>query len=261
MKKSRKNAFDIEDLRGKLAGSRKYVDFRKTYTAKFPEIPDLNTPKLWDELNNRQQISRQESPMTFHKLKIISGYIQDVPIKVLNIGCGGGDLEHVIFGKEKNIKVKWFGVDISPKSISKCKKAFPEARFSVGNIKDLKFRNQSFDLVILMEILEHIRAHDTFKALSEVKRVLKKRGKLIISIPLNEGLPEMIKRGQNPNAHVRAYSPEVIRTEMKLAGFKIIKENFLYAFQRYYFLKTFIVKFILKGFRKPNNMIIYAEKL
>ena len=78
-------------------------------------------------------------------------------------------------------------------------------------------------------------------------------------MPLNEGLEEMIKQGKNPNAHVRIYTPDLIRAEIEIAGFKILKQKLLFAFNKYYLLKSFLVKF-LPGFRQPNGIIIIAQK-
>ncbi len=54
-------------------------------------------------------------------------------------------------------------------------------KFIDADIKNLPFENNSFDTVILTQVLEHI--DEPFKALSEIKRVLKKDGILILSVP------------------------------------------------------------------------------
>ncbi|MFY9074517.1 methyltransferase type 11 [Malaciobacter mytili] len=54
-------------------------------------------------------------------------------------------------------------------------------KFIDADIKELPFENNSFDTVILTQVLEHI--DNPFKALEEIKRVLKKDGILILSVP------------------------------------------------------------------------------
>lgn len=50
------------------------------------------------------------------------------------------------------------------------------------DIKDIPYKEDTFDYVIANHVLEHI--NDLDKAMSELKRVLKKDGKLIISFPI-----------------------------------------------------------------------------
>jgi len=259
MRKDLKTAFNSEGERANLASRGKLKELRKTYSKNFPEIPDLNTPKLWDKLNKRDHIDSSQ-PMAFNKLSIISKFIPNEPIRVLNAACGPGDLEHFIFTKQKKNELKWYGIDISSKSIKTCKNEFKRAEFSIGNVRKLEFKDSLFDIIVALEILEHIVPRDTFEVLGEFYRVLKKGGRLIVSIPLNEGLEKMIKRGENPNAHVRVYSPELIRVELRMANFEVEKSDFLYAFPNAYWLKSFIAKYILKDFRKPNGIVIIAKK-
>ena len=54
-------------------------------------------------------------------------------------------------------------------------------QFFDADIKDLPFEDNSFDTIILTQVLEHI--DEPTKALDEVKRVLKKNGVIIISVP------------------------------------------------------------------------------
>jgi len=54
-------------------------------------------------------------------------------------------------------------------------------KFVDADIKNLPFESDSIDTVILTQVLEHI--DEPFKALNEVKRVLKKDGILILSVP------------------------------------------------------------------------------
>jgi hypothetical protein len=88
---------------------------------------------------------------------------------------------------------------------------------------------------------------------------LKSGGRLIISVPLNEGLEEMLLVGHNPNAHTRIYSPDLIKSELIISGFTVKSEKYIYAFRRQYYLKSLIANFI-PGIKKPNGIIVSAIK-
>jgi len=254
------DAFKVEKWRSELASSGKYKKLLTTYSGRFPRIPNLNTPKMWDILNDRDYTDKKQY-MNYHKLTLISKEIKNKNIKVLNAACGAGDLEHFVFDKQNKHKLNWYGIDISQKSIKSCKSKFKNARFDTGNVKKMKFKDKSFDIIAALEILEHISPRDTFGVLNEFGRILKNKGMIIVSIPLNEGLEEMIQKGNNPNAHVRIYTPELIKAELTIAGFTVKKEEYLFAFSNYYRIKSLIAKYILKNIRKPNSMIIFARKL
>jgi ubiquinone/menaquinone biosynthesis C-methylase UbiE len=259
MKKDTSKAFALEEERAKLASSGNFKDLKKTYKKKYPQIPNLNTAVFWDRLNDREFTDHKHF-MAYDKLLKVASGIKDENIRLLNVACGMGDLEHFVFNIQKKSKLDWYGMDISTRSIKSCKKIFKNAKFSVGDARKLKFNDKYFGIVTALEILEHISPKNTFKVLKEIKRVLKKDGLLIVSVPLNEGLMQMIKKGENPNAHVRVYTPELIKAELKISGFSIEKIQFLYAFKNLYKIKTLLVKTVLKGYRKPNGIIIFARK-
>ncbi len=253
-----KNPFRLEEYRVELVRDKKYKKLLKTYKPSFPEIKDENTPKFWDKLNKRDFINAKDEPMAYHRLIIVSSLIGDTA-KVLNIGAGAGDLENYVFNKQKKNKLEWYGVDIAPKSILKLNRQFPYAHFYQGDVRKQKFDKNFFNYVIVMEVMEHIQPSNTFKVLKEINRVLKQNGKLIVSVPLNEGLEEMVRRGDNPNAHLRVYTPELIEAELDIAGFRVVWKKLLFAFPNFYYLKTLIAR-ICTGIRNPNNLILLAEK-
>lgn len=259
MQKGYKDAFKVEELRDKYARTPDLIRFKKTYSPKLPEIKNLNTPKLWDRLNNIRHINSKDDPMTWHKIGTIAATIPNDGSKVLNIGCGAGDLENYVLKKQKK-NLQWVGVDISPKSLKECRENFKNAKFELGDILKLKYKDESFDIVILSEIMEHISPKNTFRALKEVNRVLRRGGRLVVSIPVNEGLPEMVKRGENPNAHVRAYTKSIVMTELALSGFLVMDPVELYAFRNFYWPKTWAMR-LLPGLKNPNNLVLVSRKI
>lgn len=249
--------FDIEKKRVELAKDKNYKALLSTYKKGLPDLENLNTGKLWDELNKKAYRSKQSNPMLSHRIKIISRVIPCEVNKILDLGFGSGILERELERLDRDLEI--FGSDISQNSVEDASKRFPHWSFSVGDATSIKFPNNFFDCVIALEVLEHIASFSLFKVLREVNRVLKKNGFFIVSVPLNEDLKAMLEKGMNPNAHMRAYQPELLKAELEIGGFKILKEKILYAFHRFYKLKSFISKVLLKS-KKPNNIIVIAQK-
>ena len=96
-------------------------------------------------------------------------------VQILDLGCGGGLLTVEIAKKGfKNIK----GVDLSPNSIKEAiknsKKLLLDVEFKVGNAYEIPFKENSFDIVIVADVLEHL--NDLKSAMKEINRILKKGG-------------------------------------------------------------------------------------
>lgn len=98
-------------------------------------------------------------------------------LKLLDIGCGPGIhlKEYVRRGCEG------FGVDLSPKMIDVAMAYCPDAKFNVGNISKLQFKDNLFDIVTASFVLDHVENLEA--AIKEVKRVLKIDGIFIFSVP------------------------------------------------------------------------------
>jgi len=106
--------------------------------------------------------------------------------KVLEIGCGRGFYL-------KTLKTIWpklqvTGVDISQKYLDIAKGYLGDLNIRVvrGDATKLSFADNSFDRIIATEILEHIP--DDQKAISEMYRVLKPGGIVMVTVP-NKNYP------------------------------------------------------------------------
>jgi len=129
--------------------------------------------------------------------------------RVLDAGCGSGSLL-----KELRLKnhIKLYGIDFSDAAINISRREIPSGEFVVGNITNMPFKNEYFDVLICCELLEHIENPNA--AINECYRVLKKNSILHISIPTSWGIYS--KR------HKKGYSSESILKLLKESNFKII---------------------------------------
>jgi len=101
-------------------------------------------------------------------------------MKVLDIGCGTG-YGTATLAKEGNV-VNAVGVDSDQEAVKFAQTRFGKrVRFTLGNAENLKFPDESFEIVCAFETIEHL--DHPKKILFEVKRVLKRGGKLILSTP------------------------------------------------------------------------------
>lgn len=101
--------------------------------------------------------------------------------RVLEIGLGlGADSEQII-----RRGALWNGVDLTPESISRLTTRFklrnlPYEHLKVGSVCELPFDSDTFDVVYSFGVLHHVP--DIEKAQSEIARVLKPGGQLIVML-------------------------------------------------------------------------------
>jgi methionine biosynthesis protein MetW len=95
--------------------------------------------------------------------------------KILDIGCNDGKMKDFL----KN--PVYCGVDIDKKFISELIKKGIKAKKADLNKKELPFKNERFDFILLLDVLEHVV--NPQKLLLEAKKRLKEDGKIIVSLP------------------------------------------------------------------------------
>jgi ubiquinone/menaquinone biosynthesis C-methylase UbiE len=98
-------------------------------------------------------------------------------IKLLDMGCGTG----VFTSKLQQTKFDLYGIDISSKSIDIATNKYQAINFSVGDIENTPFNDESFDIVLLSGVLHHF--NDFNKVIGECYRLLTKGGMLFAYDP------------------------------------------------------------------------------
>ncbi len=108
--------------------------------------------------------------------------------RVLDFGCGGGDI--VRAGRRDGMRI--WGVDVFYEGSRAREIALQEGSLgrTVFGFTDsrLPFRDQSFDVVVSNQVLEHVE--DLRASLTEIHRVLRPGGQFISLFPSQEVVPE-----------------------------------------------------------------------
>lgn len=251
-----KDPFRVEELRTVFAKRNRLKDLEETYREDFAEISDINSPEFWNKLLVENEDREKKSPLARDRIKTVTKVIGKLQGKLLDVGFGHGFIEeHLSTG----VAFDLHGIDISSRAVERLNRIL-SGDFKVGSILKIPFSDDFFDVVLALEILEHIPPHNTFVAINELYRVLKVGGTFVISVPLNEGLEEMIREGVNLSGHVRVYTSELIKAELKIGKFKIQQEKYLFAFKDFYWLKNLLQKTLLKNRWQPNIIIVSAIK-
>ena len=129
-----------------------------------------------------------------HYDKIALSYMSECS-KILDVGCGTGR-----FISDSPLKIK--GVDGNKDSVEEClKKGYDVVK---AEVTKLPFKDKSFDGVHCSHVIEHLYPDDAHRLLSEMSRVLKKNGILVIRTP-------MLHNGfYDDFTHVKPYHPKAL---------------------------------------------------
>ena len=152
--------------------------------------------------------------------------------KHLDIGCGPGTfIGNYTYGNS-------FGVDI----------ALPQIKFAQENYgskgqflkitpnEPLPFEEQTFDTISLIELIEHLNDKDVFNLLIEIKRLLKKDGRLLLSTPnygsawpILEKIVNLIGGVSYEDQHINHFNKYRLKELLQKVGFqKINVESYLF---------------------------------
>jgi len=100
---------------------------------------------------------------------------------LLDIGCASGEQSNLFSGKCNKV----CAIDPNENLLRTAKKKYPHINFKIGCAEEIPFKNETFDLVVMSDVLEHVE--NERKSLDEAYRVLKENGALILTAP-NKGL-------------------------------------------------------------------------
>lgn len=115
---------------------------------------------------------------------ILDSFPRKANLSVLDVGCGDGAFLKLC--GDRGFEVT--GLEVSEKRVARAQKFLRSksirADVLAGDINKLPFEDRAFDVVVASEVVEHVV--DPERAVSELARVTKEGGKVIITVPYKE---------------------------------------------------------------------------
>jgi len=152
-----------------------------------------------------------------HIIDVCKGYTFN---KVLEVGAGDGSILKLL--SEKNFAAEYNAVEISESGVEHIKaRAIPNLQsVQLFDGYQLPFADDSFDLIILSHVLEHVE-HERL-LLREIKRVAKM---CVIEVPrdykaeIDKRIPHFLAYG-----HINVYTPTLLRYLLHTEGFEVAND-------------------------------------
>jgi methionine biosynthesis protein MetW len=205
--------------------------------------------KIWfDKIKNKDNIKTSDL-RSFIAMKYL-----DEGGRILDVGCGEGKIGIVAKEKFKEIH----GVDISELALQIAEKNGVIARKVNLNYEELAYEDNFFDAVVCLEVIEHIL--DPFYLISEIKRVLKPNGVLILTTPNFRKIKNILYlliKGRFPKTssdtqlwdggHIHYFTFKDIKWILEQQKFEIIFRGYILSEEKYIFLKSFFKKILPKN--------------
>ncbi len=168
--------FDINELLNQNFSSNEIVNYYETSALGYNLFHSKDS--LHMALNSDGKF---DSEGYYGQAAIIQEELQPLqPQNVLELASGKG-FNSKYLAEHNPTDVQFIGVDLTPLHVETAQKRsthIPNLTFELGDFHQLRFDNEQFDLVFIIESLCH--ATDMKLALSEIHRVLKPGGRLVV---------------------------------------------------------------------------------
>ena len=135
--------------------------------------------------------------------------------RILDLGCGYG--RHILALQDLGYS-NILGVDISEEQIAYATSHLGLTNVQVGDaIAALEGEQGGYDVILLLDVLEHLELAYSVQLLKAIRRVLKPGGVFIIQVP--NALSPLSPNRHWDITHLRAYTTHSMEQHLRLSGF------------------------------------------
>jgi len=183
-------------------------------------------------------------------------------VRLLDIGIGRGEMLSCM--RDWGYR-DFLGIDISPSTVEFCKSLNLPCERVDDTTAWLSGNSETFDVITLLDVLEHIPKTDMIEFLSRLKDALKPAGLLIVQVP-NLQAPDGHLHRYNDITHGTGFIEHSLAQVLLAAGFSKFKfigfEEFVFGTPREHFNKIFrrlhwaIVRFLRRVDGNLNPKIL-----
>lgn len=164
----------------------------------------FDSPQLWKQYGL--------TPDYEERIKLILDMLPGDINSLLDIGCGKGEIINSI--RSQSPRLRNIGLDISHEALT-----YVDGLKIVGELPKIPLKDRDFDLVICLQVLEHIPNHLYQDSLREIERLSNRY--LIVGVPFRENLRvkqvmcATCMRSSHSDGHLHSYDHDDMRRLFK----------------------------------------------
>lgn len=172
-----------------LNGSREGLELLKPGVAELMQVettsaPDLDYVKAYydERVAGKLRDFTHSNPRIEAAVQLLAEWAPANPKRILEIGCSVGATSWRMARAWPQAEV--IGADVSPGSIAVAQTCFqlPNLTYRAGLIREGTLAGK-FDLILLMDVYEHIAAEDRASIHSAIRSLLSEESRLVITVP------------------------------------------------------------------------------
>jgi 2-polyprenyl-3-methyl-5-hydroxy-6-metoxy-1,4-benzoquinol methylase len=253
----------MEEARKQAAKLGAGETLRQLYEPEYAFLRQGQVQVLWDDLLLHNKDHTPEFTLWRNKMSV--KLVPTGTKRLLEVGIGMGHaLQNMV---QRLPKVEIYGTDISEQAVLRASARF-KGNFAVADLGEMPWQGQTFDAIVMLEVLEHVEVPRTFGVLAWLHSLLNEDGSLIVSVPLETvtGLRQEYFAcphcGQlvHQIGHVRSYSDlQPVGMELALSGFRV-ERTLGIAGGRYFGVRRQTLMPFFPNRVKPMVMVFRARK-
>ncbi len=161
----------------------------------------------------------EESPWKARQIMRMMARNNIVPKTICEVGCGAGEILRQL-QLHMNEQCTFYGYEISPQAFELCEERVNERlRFKLADFRQEK--DAFFDLILLMDVIEHME--DYFNFLREIKP---KSPYKIIHIPLDLTVKSILRgkliKVREEHGHIHYFTKDIALQMLKDVGYEVL---------------------------------------
>ena len=171
---------------------------------------------------NRQQVHSESDAFTIDRYRQFAGHLPGSNLRILDCGCNTGRGGRIL--QETLSSAELYGIDLVPERIDQIPDGIYRHLAATSSVS-LPYEPGFFDAIVAGEFVEHVSDPDLLATLHEFRRVLKPKGRILMTTPNPDSYLVALGRTNifDDPAHVNIMSPRLLKEKLATCGLNLSK--------------------------------------